>query len=247
MSKQEIYQTLLQSGMTQAAALGMMGNMQCESGLEPNRLQGDFNPFRTVSKSYVARVTNNSIKKESFCFDGYGFGLCQWTYHSRKRGLYEAWKESGTALDDPVMQARFCVKELKENYHALWEELLVNTDLYTCTKLICERYERPAHNNIDARYRAAITLREELTKEPEPEPKPVDEVYWPPRMICKGMSGPDVAVLQAVLTARGYTCDITGDFDVKTHNMTIAYQEEAHIVQDGIAGPATWGCILSRG
>lgn len=244
MSKQAIYNTLLQSGMTEAGALGMMGNFKCESGLEANRLQGDFGAFRTISKSFVQRVTSGDIGRDQFARQGRGFGLAQWTYYTRLYALWDFWKESGKALDDPVMQTQFAVAELKEDYRSLWEELCYNTDIYTCTKLVCEQYERPAHNNIDARYRAALALKEELEKEPEPVK---DEVYWPPRMICKGMSGPDVSVLQALLTARGFICDITGEFDVKTHNMTIAFQSEQGLVQDGIAGPRTWSAILERG
>lgn len=249
MSKESIYKTLIQSGMTEASVFAMMGNMQCESGLEPNRLQGDFNPFRTISKSYTARVTNGSIKRDAFALDGYGYGLCQWTFHARKRSLWDYWKESGLALDDPVMQARFCVKELKENYHNLWEELLASHDIYSCTKQICEIYERPAHNNIDARFRAAKQLEAELTAEPapEPEPEPAKEIYWPPRMLCKGMSGPDVSVLQALLTAHGFECEITGDFNVTTHNLTIAYQSQNALDQDGIAGPKTFASLLRMG
>ena len=253
MSKQDIYNTLIKSGMTREAVLGMMGNMQCESGLEAGRLQGDFNAFRTSSKSYVARVTSGDIKRDSFALDGFGFGLCQWTFHSRKRGLYDFWKESGTALDDAEMQARFCVKELKENYHNLWDLLCTSHDIYTCTKEICVVYERPARNNIDQRFTAAVSLKAELLEsnpktDPEPKPvEPVKEVYWPPRMICKGMAGDDVAVLQAVLQARGYSCEITGDFDVKTHNMTIAFQAEKGLVQDGIAGPLTFRDLLDTG
>ncbi len=250
MSKQIIYNTLIQSGMTREAALGMMGNMKCESGLEAGRLQGDFNAFRTSSKSYVARVTSGDIKRDSFALDGFGFGLCQWTFHSRKRALYDFWKESGATLDDAEMQTRFCIKELKESYHNLWDLLCTSHDLYTCTKEICVVYERPARNNIDARFTAAVSLKAEIldsNPKTEPEPEPIKEIYWPPRMICKGMTGPDVSVLQALLTAHGFDCDITGIFDTKTHNNTIAYQSANGLDQDGIAGPKTWGSLLSRG
>ena len=247
--KQDIYKTLRQSGMTEAAALGMMGNMMCESGLEAGRVQGDFSSFRTVSKSYVQRVTSHALSKEDFCRDGLGFGLCQHTFHSRKRALFEWWEQSGKPLDDPIMQCEFIVAELKKDYRSLWTELCrQGNDLYTCTKLICEQYERPAHNNIDQRFTAAVSIKAELAETPvDPEPEPVKETYWPPRMICKGMSGDDVAVLQAVLKARGYNCDITGEFDTKTRNMTIAFQAEKKLDQDGIAGPLTFGCLLDRG
>lgn len=247
MSKQTIYNTLLQSGMTREAALGMMGNMMCESGLEANRLQGDFNPFRTVSKSYTQRVMSFELSRDAFAKDSRGYGLCQWTYYSRKYALYDFWKQSGKSLDDPIMQCQFAVAELKENYRSLWEELLYSKELYTCTKLICEQFERPAHNNIDARFRAAKQLEAELTAEPAPEPEPAKETYWPPRMICKGMSGPDVSVLQALLTAHGFECEITGDFNVTTHNLTIAYQSQNALDQDGIVGPKTWASLLRMG
>lgn len=254
MSKQTIYNTLLQSGMTKEAALGMMGNMQCESGLEPNRLQGDFNPFRTVSKSYTQRVMSFELSRDGFAKDSRGYGLCQWTYYSRKYALYDFWKQSGKSLDDPVMQCQFAVAELKENYRSLWEELLYSTELYTCTKLICEQYERPAHNNIDARFRAAKQLEAELTAEPapEPEPEPVKETYWPPRMICKGMTGDDVAVLQALLSAHGYEMQgFDGVFDYVTKDQLIKFQQNNVDVYgnkldaDGIAGPKTWGSLLN--
>ena len=244
MSKQEIYTTLIQSGMTKEAAFGMMGNMQCESGLEPNRVQGDFNPFRTVSKSYTARVNNGSISREEFGGKANGgFGLCQWTFYTRRFALWDFWKQYGGNIDDAVMQTKFAIAELKEDHRTLWETLCTSHDLYTCTKLICTEFERPAHNNIDQRYQAALQLRDELEKV---EPEQAKETYWPPRMICKGMAGDDVAVLQAVLTARGYTCEITGEFDQRTHNMTIAFQAEHDLDQDGIAGVLTFGKLLER-
>lgn len=249
MSKQEIYTTLIQSGMTREAAFGMMGNMMCESGLEANRVQGDFSSFRTVSKSYTARVDNASIGREEFGRAGIGYGLAQWTFYSRRFALFDFWKDYGGSIGDPVMQCKFAVAELKKDYRNLWELLVSSHDLYTCTKEICVVYERPAHNNIDQRFTAAVSLKAELTDTPapEPEPEPAEEIYWPPRMICKGMSGPDVSVLQALLTARGFTCDITGEFDTATHNLTIAYQSQNALDQDGIVGPKTWASLLRMG
>ena len=247
MSKQTIYNTLIQSGMTREAALGMMGNMMCESGLEANRVQGDFSSFRTVSKSYTARVDNGSIGREDFGKAGIGFGLCQWTFYSRRFALFDFWKDYGGSIGDPVMQCKFAVAELKKDYRNLWELLVSSHDLYTCTKEICVVYERPAHNNIDQRFTAAVALKTELADTPAVEPEPVKEIYWPPRVICQGMKGDDVAVLQSVLKARGYSCDITGDFDLRTRNNTIAYQSQNALDQDGIAGPKTFASLLRMG
>ena len=245
MSKQQIYKTLIQSGMTREAALGMLGNWQCESGLEANRLQGDFSSFRTLSKTYVARATNGDMSKEEFC-KPIGIGLAQWTYHTREAALWDFWKQSGKALDDPVMQTQFAIAELKKDYRNLWDTLCTNKDLYTCTKLICTTYERPAHNNIDQRFTAAVALKAELTDTPAPAPEPATEVFWPPRMVCKGMKGNDIIVLQALLLAHGFDCGrLDGEFDERTKNRVLAYQAENGLDTDGIAGKMTFGSLVS--
>ena len=256
MSKQQIYNVFIQSGMTSESALSMMGNAKCESGLEANRVQGDFSSFRTVSKSYTARVTSGELSRDQFAKDGLGYGLFQHTYYSRKYALYDWWKASGKALDDPIMQCEFAVAELKKDYRNLWNELCTSHQLYTLTKMVCEVYERPAHNNIDARYTAAVALKAELVENPseKPQEKPVEsvkETYYPYRMICKGMSGDDVIVLQAILKCRGYDCNrLDGVFDERTKNRSLAFQAEhtdvngMPLTTDGIIGKKTWGALL---
>lgn len=253
MSKQSIYQTLIQSGMTREAALGMMGNMQCESGLEANRVQGDFSSFRTVSKTYTANVDNGSIGRDAFGRAGNGYGLAQWTYFSRRYALFDFWKSYGGSIGNAEMQTKFCISELKSDYHALWQTLTTCNDLYTCTKLICEQYERPAHNNIDQRFTAAVSLKAELAETPtvDTPTEPTKEVYFPPRTIQKGMSGDDVLMLQAILKCRGYDCGrVDGIFDERTKNRVLAFQSEhtdannMPLDTDGIAGRLTWGAIF---
>ena len=265
--KQYIYNTLIQSGMTREAALGMMGNMMCESGLEAGRLQGDFSSFRTTSKSYVQRVTRGDISQYNFAHDQLGFGLCQWTFYTRKYDLYDFWKASGKNLDDAEMQTQFVLKEMKRDYDReiyvkdekkwinLWQLLLTSDDLLDCTKYICKIFEGPSVNNINDRFTAAVALKAELSEvsvDPEPEPEPAKENYWPPRMICKGMTGDDVVVLQALLSAHGYEMQgFDGVFDYVTKDQLIKFQQNNVDVYgnkldaDGIAGPKTWGSLLN--
>lgn len=157
---QAIYNILRSGGLTEAATLAMMGNWQCESGLEAGRLQGDFSPYRTPSKNYVERATNGSMTKEEFK-KSIGFGLAQWTLPLRKDNFWEFWKKSGAAIDNPSMQTRFCLWELLNmpEFTSLLSTLRRGTDLYECTKLICTQYERPEVPNIDDRFRAAQELK----------------------------------------------------------------------------------------
>ena len=104
--KQTIYNCFRRGGLTEAAALGFLGNWWCESNCEPFRLQGDFSSYKTTSKAYVQNVTNGIITRDQFAHDQKGFGTAQWTYFSRKYALFDFWKASGQKLDSAEMQYR---------------------------------------------------------------------------------------------------------------------------------------------
>lgn len=85
-----------------------------------------------------------------------------------------------------------------------------------------------------------------VVSDPVDDSTPIEETpaYWPPRQLRKGMKGGDVAVLQAILNARGYNCGaIDGDFGLKTNNMVLAFQGESGLTTDGICGPLTWKAL----
>lgn len=244
----------------------MLGNWQAESNCEPNRVQGDFSPYRTASKAYVSQVTSGAISRQIFGHDGKGFGLYQLTYFSRKLGYYDYWKQSGKALDDAELQTDYAVIELKQDYPELYQFLCSTTDVYSATSRICREFERPAKNNIDARFQNAQSIKHELdlnawaeepvkppessdTSNPAPgwEKIPATE-YWPPRMIDNGMNGDDVMVLQAILKARGYAVtEVDGQFGSYLDQIVREFQEGHGLTVDGVVGPMTWAALLNRG
>ena len=269
---QNIYTILRNSGLSEAGAIGMMGNWACESGLEPWRLQNDFDPFRTTSKNYVARATSGAMSKEEFC-RAVGFGLAQWTLPYRKGKLWEFWKYYGTALDSEIMQTFFALSELKTEgeYAGLFRMLKTSTNLTACCDAICESYERPAVNNYKDRRDAADRLQREFsgfvvdpaalveyvpaqesgsaasTVTPAattPAIMPTHE-YWPPRVICEGMKGPDVEVLCALLKAQECGVNyIDSNFGSFLTERVKAYQTAKGLKADGIVGPLTWAALL---
>ena len=215
-----IYNQLRASGVSEAGALGLMGNWMAESGLEPNRVQGDFNTGRTLSRAYtddvmagrISRSQFARISRSQFARDAKGYGLAQWTYYTRKEDLYDFWNGSGKALDDVSMQVSFALQELstQAEYSGLWSVLKTTEDIWTAADKVCRLYERPYYNNVEARYQYALQLKAELDqvgddpsllpdvsgKRDDPE---LASTLWPPRTICSGMNGDDTAVLQAVL------------------------------------------------
>ena len=258
---QDTYNLLRGYGLSEAGALGLIGNWVCESGCEPNRLQGDFSPYRSASKTYVTQLETFAKDRNTFARDGMGFGLAQWTYYTRKEELYDEWRASSLAIDSVDLQVRFAVKELKRDYPKLWQFLGCTDDIYLACSQVCREYERPAYNNIDARYNAAVKARSELdlTGESQPATPPESpsssstsssqqqaEIFWPPRTIDKNMDGKDVAVLQAVLAARGYSTQVTGIFDSYLEERVKTFQRAQGLTADGVVGPLTWAKLLAR-
>ena len=253
-----IYNRLRTAGITHAGALGLLGNFKAESGLEPNRLQGDFSPTRSLSRSYTADVTAGRISRTQFARDQKGYGLAQWTYFNfstgegRKLNLYDFWKKSGKALDDPELQTDFALHELRTEgqYASLWKLLCTTDDIYTAVDKVCRLYEQPYYCNTDARFRYAKELEAELkTAEKDtgaPVSAPSAPLYYPYRMIDRSMHGADVTVLQAILTARGYyTGALDGVFGDVLDAAVRRFQQEHDLDPDGVVGPLSWRKILS--
>ena len=269
--RQTIYNRLRQAGMTEAGALAMLGNFECESNCEPNRVQGDGSPYRTTSKAYTSNYMNGTWGQDRFANGLTGYGLAQWTYPTRQAGLWSFWKQSGKALDDAEMQCDYAVKELKRDFPELWNLLCTSNDVYTLTKRVCYDFENPAVKNVDARFSAAnrikheINLNEWQSASPGEPQLPSGDLgggggvitsptgYWPLRGIrggsndpglCNGMDGEDVKVLQALLNARGYPIkEIDGQFGLELDSTVKRFQSDHGLSPDGIVGPLTWAAL----
>lgn len=250
MNTKDIYARLRTAGLTHEGACGLMGNMQAESGMRANIAQRGMTSLS--DDDYTASADMGAI---DFASDAVGYGLCQWTFWSRKRALLEFARARGASVGDEAMQVEFCLAELRRDYPALFAALCTSGDIYDCTARVCREYERPAVDNIEQRTYFALTFAEQAQAEVwggETLPaEPVAERYWPPRMLDYregriNLTGADVLVLQALLTARGYNCPTSGDFDEETRAALLEYQDYNGLVVDGVAGDATWTRLLRR-
>lgn len=249
--EQTIYNQLRKHGISEAGALGLIGNFWCESNCEPYRIQGDFSPYRTQSKAYVQNVMNGNVTKDQFCDGRVGKFIAQWTYPTRQAALWDFWKASGKAIDDAAMQADFVCVEL-QSQSGLYSFLKNTTDIFTACSRVCREYERPAVNNLDARYQAANRIKYEIDLNawdkdnpqpepaPAPTPTPVKDHSLTLRTIdwhCENFS--EFILLKGLLLCRGYTCMNIWE-DVK------AFQRENGLTADGIVGNQTWTALLKR-
>lgn len=194
MSAQTIYDELRQAGMTHEGACAMLGNMQCESGLKPSIAQ------RGMTSLTDAQYTTLFDRNPERCInDGVGYGLCQWTYPARKRNLRQFARNWGVSVGAEDMQAAFAVEELKTEYASLWKYLCETDKLYSAVERVCKEYERPAVNNVQARFEAAEGFAGSIEN-------------------AKGESKADMTVLiiQALLALRGYSVELSGRGDGRT-------------------------------
>lgn len=254
--EQTIYNRLRQHGITEAGALGVVGNFWCESNCEPYRLQGDFSPYRTASHIYVQNVTNGTISREQFAKDQKGFGIYQLTYWTRKQGYYDYWKASGKALDSAELQTDYAVKEMQSDFPQLFAFLKQTTDIFTACSRVCREFERPAVCNVDARFSAAKRIQNEIDlngggDEPEPVPTPTPTptptkdhtltlrtIDWH----CENFK--EFALLKALLECRNYD---TADWDNDgVWDALEQFQKDNGLTPDKICGNQTWTALLKR-
>lgn len=235
-----IWLLLRVAGMSEVGAAAVLGNMQAESALRSDNAQDG---MTDLSDTEYTRSVDKGLL--NFVNDAVGYGLCQWTYSTRKRALLTFARAEGASIGSLTMQTDFFIKEMKEGYAGLWAYLCGAPELSTAVSRICEEYERPAVDNSRQRLRYAEAWYTALKGVGGAAVDKPAAAFWPPRTIAKGMSGADVTVWQAVMRARGYDCPVTGEFEEKTHEATVKYQTAAGLSADGIPGPVTWAAGLS--
>ena len=103
--------------------------------------------------AYTAAVDNGSYK--NFVRDSAGYGLCQWTYWSRKQALLAFCQSKGTSIGDLEMQLEFMYKELSENYGTVISELRSATSVLQASNAVLLKYERPADQSSAVQRRRA--------------------------------------------------------------------------------------------
>lgn len=193
MSERSIWDKLRAKGFTEKATAAIMGNMQAESGLISYRLQGDFSDGYVNSIQYTSNVDNGYISREQFIYNGPGgggYGLCQWTFWSRKEGLYDLAKSRGVSIGDEQVQVDWLYKEIqkseyiykKNNYEQYQVFKYLNMDsesLLDMTKAVMRGYEKP-HDQSDAVAAQRAKWGQDIWdwnkgSEPDVDPEPTPE------------------------------------------------------------------------
>lgn len=153
-TEERIWSFLKAQGLTDAGTAGLMGNLYAESGLRPNNLQNSYEgKLGMADAEYTERVDSGSYT--NFARDSAGYGLCQWTYWSRKEALLAYAKKVGKSIGDLEMQLGFLMQELAGGYKAVLATLKTTTSVRAASDAVLLQFERPADQSETAKARRA--------------------------------------------------------------------------------------------
>lgn len=246
MSTLSILTALVRGGMTPIAACAMGGNMTAESNMQSNIAQRGMTTL--TDAEYTRAADSGTI---DFVHDAVGYGLCQWTYYTRKQALLDYARSCGVSVGDEQMQVRFCLNELRTGYPRLWAYLQTTQDIH-CAGDICTDYERPAVNNIRDRiaYANALYMQygdmltgKDTAQPPDalsPEAEADSGITAAPTLptVLDADRTPEAVYLKALLEELGY--DVLWD---GLRACLTDYQRKAGLTESGVCGAQTWEAL----
>lgn len=145
--EQKIWNYLKNKIGNEYGVAGLMGNLYAESGLHPDIVQGDI-PYSNYSKNYTAQVDSGAISKTDFVHNGPnggGYGLAQWTFYTRKQGLYEKWKNGKySSIGSIDLALDFLWVELTASYSGVLQVLKNAASVKQASDKVLHDFERPA-------------------------------------------------------------------------------------------------------
>ena len=155
MSEKEIWEALLKEICNKYGVAGLMGNLKAESGLNPRNLQNNGNNKLNLNDDeFTTRLDNGTYTKETFIKDGYGYGLAQWTYWSRKQSFYEYMVSKNASFGCCKTQIEFLLKEIK-GYKNVYTTLQNATSVRQASDVVLLEFERPADQSENVQVKRA--------------------------------------------------------------------------------------------
>lgn len=150
-------------GMSEYGIAGLVGNLDCESALNPRNVQDSYEcNIGYNDESYTAAVDNGTYT--NFIHDGIGYGLFQATWWSRKKALLDYAITNGASIGDLEMQISFIHKELKESFPSVFVALMNASSVLQASNAMLLQYERPADMGASAQSRRAATAQKYYDK-----------------------------------------------------------------------------------
>lgn len=222
--EQDIFDYLTKNlGYSVSATCGIMANVYCESSFYSNNLQNSYNKsLGYTDEEYTTAVDNGTYT--NFVNDKAGYGLCQWTYYTRKQELLNNAKARGVSISNLEMQLDFLHTELKRStalMNIIKSAANSAAGAYEVAYHFCYSFERPAG------YETVSITRGNLAR----------DKYWAEygdKLIAK--AGVNVSVFEG---SRGCSLNYALNVDKNCENrgysvkITYAGKEDTYNLDDG--------------
>ena len=152
-NEKAIWDFLIGKGMNAYAAAGIMGNLYAESAFNPRNLQNSYEKkIGLTDEEYTAAVDAGTYT--NFAKDCAGYGLAQWTYHTRKQGLLSKAKAAGKSVGDLNIQLSFLWEEL-QGYKKVMQQLKAAGSVAEAASAFMIGFERPADQSATSQKKRA--------------------------------------------------------------------------------------------
>lgn len=156
-------------------ACGLAGNIEAESGFRANNLENIANVRLNMSdEEYTQKVNTGEITREQFVNLKYGYGLCQWTYKTRKDNLYDFVgkycynNKIGFDIGNATIQLVFLLEELQKSYKKVYNAIINAKSIRESSDIVLTQFEKPAGYNtrdmLDYRYNKGMKLYNDIFK-----------------------------------------------------------------------------------
>jgi len=177
-AEKKAYVKLVNAGLTQAGAIGLIGNLEAESDgfystrveyLCRNRMK-EFDVKNITGEDYTDSTYTEAIDSGRISLAEfqhpllnspkanaqqknyqYGYGLAQWTSPGRKAALYNFMKERGLSIGDLEGQLDFLLYELRTSYSEVYLKLQHATSIREASDVVLIKYESPADTSEQVR------------------------------------------------------------------------------------------------
>ena len=124
---------------------GLMGNLFAESGLYPNNLENTYNnSLGMTDEEYTRAVDSGAYTANQFINDKAGYGIAQWTYSTRKEGLYSYFQTGTyTGISDIFLQMDYLWYELNWDYNDVLLVLKNAESIREASNAVLHDFENP--------------------------------------------------------------------------------------------------------
>lgn len=152
--EEKIWNFFSEKGLSDYACSGILGNLYAESGLKPNNLQNTYEKkLGFTDVTYTKAVDDGSYL--NFIKDCAGYGICQWTFWSRKKALYNFAKSKNVSIGNLEMQLEFLYKELTKDFKSVFNKLKTATSVSQASNIILLEFEKPANQSVSVQNKRA--------------------------------------------------------------------------------------------